>query len=67
MEAGLKFCVVPQAKVEHLKLQAIEPDYLIGENANPAKAAGVESDRSRRNGERMEVSREVKEFMGVAM
>ena len=65
--AGLKFLVVPKAKVEHLKFLPIEPDYEIGPKADPARATIVEKDRERLNGPRLEVPSEVKELMEAAM
>ena len=64
---NLKFCVVPQAKVEHLKLNAIEPDYDIGPKADPVKAKNVEADRARRNGARVEIAEDVKALMEAGM
>ena len=55
-EHGLRFCVVPQAKVEHWKTQPIEPDYRLSDNASPAAHARlekIEEDRARRNGDRL--------------
>ena len=45
---GLKFLVVPKAKVEHLKFLPIEPDYEIGPKACTARATIVEKDREGR-------------------
>jgi hypothetical protein len=61
--AGLKFCVDPRAKVDHVKPCAIEPDYVIGKKADPVKAQNVENDRARRNGAEMEVSPEVAPYV----
>lgn len=67
MEAGVKFCVDPRAKVEHLKLQPIEPDYRIGPQADALTAAMVEKGRERLNGARVEVSEDVRKLVEAAM
>jgi hypothetical protein len=66
-KAGMKFCVCPRAKVEHLKFQEIEPDYEIGPNADPIRAKLVEQDRARHNGARVETTPQVKELMEASM
>ena len=66
-DAAIQMCVVPQAKVEHFKFHPIEPDYRIGPNANADRAKGVESDRERRNGPRLEISEESKTLMESTM
>ena len=52
--AGLRFCVDPRAKVEHLKLLPQEPDYEIPKQCAPEIASAIEADRMRRKGDRVE-------------
>jgi hypothetical protein len=66
-KAGMKFCVCPRAKVEHLKVQEIEPDYEIGPKADPVRAKLVDQDRERHNGVRVETTSHVKELMEASM
>jgi hypothetical protein len=66
-DAGMKFCVCPRAKVEHLKFHEIEPDYIVGPNADPERARNVEADRARHNGARLGTTAEIKELMEASM
>jgi len=67
MSAGLKFVVVPSAKIPHIKFRELEPDYLIGPNASSSATEVMERAREQRNGPRVERSEVTKQFMGVGV
>jgi hypothetical protein len=65
-DAGFKFVVDPNAFVDHWKTRPIRPDFEVHAGASDQAKAIIEQDREKRNGPRLQMTKDAYESMEAA-